>query len=157
MDFEITSDKRNELLSRREVQFTLKYDGATPSRMQIIGKLCALLNIKEHQITLDTLHSSFGKTEITGSARIYDSEESRNKTERPHLAARGMPKPKEEGAHNNGSSQESSSSQGTQERGILQGRRRQGHHCKEILPPLRTRLHDGGPQGPDHLRQVRIY
>ncbi|HSA38717.1 MAG TPA: 30S ribosomal protein S24e [Methanoregula sp.] len=98
MDFEITSDKRNELLSRREVQFTLRYEGATPSRMQIIGKLCALLNIKEQQITLDTLHSGFGKTEITGSARIYDSEESRNKTERPYLAARGMPKPKEEGA-----------------------------------------------------------
>jgi small subunit ribosomal protein S24e len=96
MDFEINSDKRNELLSRREVQFTLKYDGATPSRMQIIGKLCALLNIKEHQITLDTLHSSFGKTEISGSARIYETEEVRNKTERPHLAARGMPKPKEE-------------------------------------------------------------
>jgi len=98
MDFEITSDKRNELLSRREVQFTLKYEGATPSRMQIIGKLCALLNIKEIQITLDSLHSSFGKTEIGGAARIYDSEESRNSTERPHLAARGMPKPKEEGA-----------------------------------------------------------
>jgi small subunit ribosomal protein S24e len=98
MDFEITSDKRNELLSRREVQFTLKYDGATPSRMQIIGKLCALLNIKEQQIALDTLHSSFGKTEMSGSARIYDNEESRNKTEQPYLAARGMPKPKEEGA-----------------------------------------------------------
>ena len=98
MDFEITSDKRNELLSRKEVQFTLKYDGATPSRMQIIGKLCALLNVKEHQVTLDTLHSSFGKTELTGSARVYDSEESRNKTERPHLTARGMPKPKEEAA-----------------------------------------------------------
>jgi len=98
MDFQIESDKRNELLSRREVQFTLKYEGATPSRMQIIGKLCALLNIKENQVTLDTLNSSFGKMEITGSARIYDSEESRNKTERPHLAARGMPKPKEEGA-----------------------------------------------------------
>jgi small subunit ribosomal protein S24e len=98
MDIEINSDKRNELLSRKEVQFTLKYEGATPSRMQIIGKLCALLNIKENQITLDTLQGSFGKTEITGSARIYDSEESRNKTERPHLAARGMPKAKEEGA-----------------------------------------------------------
>jgi small subunit ribosomal protein S24e len=98
MDFEITSDKRNELLSRREVQFTLKYDGATPSRMQITGKLCALLNVKEHQVTLDTLHSSFGRTELTGSARVYDSEESMKKTERPHLAARGMPKPKEEGA-----------------------------------------------------------
>ncbi|MDD1705199.1 MAG: 30S ribosomal protein S24e [Methanoregula sp.] len=98
MDFEITNDKRNELLSRREVQFTLKYDGATPSRMQIIGKLCALLNIKEDQITLDSLSSSFGKTEINGAARIYESKEIRNKTERPHLAARGMPKPKEEGA-----------------------------------------------------------
>jgi small subunit ribosomal protein S24e len=98
MDFQIESDKRNELLSRREVQFTLKYEGATPSRMQIIGKLCALLNIKENQVTLDTLNSSFGRMEITGSARIYDSEETRNKTERPHLAARGMPKPKEEGA-----------------------------------------------------------
>jgi len=98
MDVEIISDKRNELLSRREIQFTLKYDGATPSRMQIIGKLCALLNIKEHQITLDTLHGGFGKTEITGSARIYDNEESRNRTERAHLSARGMPKPKEEGA-----------------------------------------------------------
>ena len=96
MDVKIESDKRNELLSRREVQFTLKYDGATPSRMQIIGKLCALLNIKEHQVTLDTLHSSFGKTEISGSARIYETEEVRNKTEQPHLAARGMPKPKEE-------------------------------------------------------------
>ena len=97
MDFEIISDKRNELLSRREVQFNLKYEGATPSRMQIIGKLCALLNVKEHQVALDTLHSSFGKTEIRGSARIYDSEEGRSKTERAYLAARGMPKPKEEG------------------------------------------------------------
>ena len=96
MDFEITSDKRNELLSRREVQFNLKYDGATPSRMQIIGKLCALLNIKDNQVTLDSLNGSFGKMEITGSARIYESEEIRNKTERPHLAARGMPKAKEE-------------------------------------------------------------
>ena len=98
MDFEITSDKRNELLSRREVQFTLKYDGATPSRMQITGKLCALLNIKENQVTLDTLNTKFGKTEITGAVRIYDNEEGRSKTERPYLTARGMPKPKEEAA-----------------------------------------------------------
>jgi len=97
MDFEIISDKRNELLSRREVQFNLKYDGATPARMQIIGKLCALLNVKENQVTLDSLNSSFGKTEIRGSARIYDNEEGRNRTERPYLTARGMPKPKEEG------------------------------------------------------------
>jgi small subunit ribosomal protein S24e len=98
MDFEITSDKRNELLSRREVRFTLRYDGATPSRMQIIGKVCALLNVKEQQVVLDSLKSSFGRMELTGEARIYENEESRKKTERAHLMARGMPKPKEEGA-----------------------------------------------------------
>jgi len=96
MDIEITSDKRNDLLARREIQFVITYEGATPSRMQITGKLCALLNVKEHQVTLDTLNSSFGKTEITGSARVYESEESRNKTERAHFAARGQPKKKEE-------------------------------------------------------------
>lgn len=98
MDFEITSDKRNELLSRREVRFTLQYDGATPSRMQIIGKICALLNVKDQQVVLDSLKSRFGKMELTGEARIYDSEEVKKKTERAHLMTRGMPKPKEEGA-----------------------------------------------------------
>ena len=71
MDFKIESDKRNELLSRREIQFTLTYDGATPSRMQIIGKLCALLNAKEPQVVLDSLKSNFGKTVVTGKARVY--------------------------------------------------------------------------------------
>ncbi len=98
MDFEITSDKRNELLSRREVRFTLRYDGATPSRMQIIGKICALLNVKDQQVVLDSLKSRFGRMELTGEARIYDSEEVKKKTERAHLMARGMPEPKQEGA-----------------------------------------------------------
>jgi small subunit ribosomal protein S24e len=98
MDFKIESDKRNELLSRREVEFTLTYDGATPSRTQIIGKLCALLNVKEPQIVLDSLKSNFGKTVVTGQARVYETEDAKKKTERPYLSARGMPKPKEEGA-----------------------------------------------------------
>jgi len=97
MDISITSDTRNELLSRREIRFTIQYDGATPSRLQIIGKLCALLNVKEHQIALDTLSTRFGKMELTGEARVYDSEEGRKKTERAHLMERGVPK-KQEGA-----------------------------------------------------------
>jgi len=98
MDFKIESDKRNELLSRREIAFTLTYDGATPSRLQIIGKLCALLNTKEPQVVLDSLKSNFGKMVIMGKARVYDTEDAKKKTEHPYLSARGMPKPKEEGA-----------------------------------------------------------
>jgi len=98
MEFDITKNSRNELLQRREIDFTLRFDGATPRRTQITGKLAALLNVSEKQMVLDSLKTIFGATEITGSARVYDTVEQRTRTERPYLMERGIPKPKEEGA-----------------------------------------------------------
>jgi small subunit ribosomal protein S24e len=98
MDFDVTRDTRNELLARREVDFRLRFEGPTPSRMQVIGKLAAGLNVNEKLLVLDTMKTSFGKTELTGMARVYDTEEQKSKTERAYLSTRGMPKPKEEGA-----------------------------------------------------------
>ncbi|OPX73076.1 MAG: 30S ribosomal protein S24e [Methanoregulaceae archaeon PtaB.Bin108] len=98
MEFEVTRDTRNELLGRREVDFSLSFDGATPSRMQVVGKLAAVLNVPEKQVVLDSLKTSFGLTACTGSARVYDTEERRNQIERSFLLKRGVPKPKEEGA-----------------------------------------------------------
>ncbi|HNS82760.1 MAG TPA: 30S ribosomal protein S24e [Methanolinea sp.] len=98
MEFEVTRDTRNELLGRREVDFTLQFDGPTPSRKQILGKISALMNVPEKQVVVDSLKTSFGMTACTGSARVYDSEERRNQIERAYLMNRGMPKPKEEGA-----------------------------------------------------------
>ncbi|MDD1717327.1 MAG: 30S ribosomal protein S24e [Methanoregulaceae archaeon] len=98
MDFEVTRDTRNELLSRREVDFSLRFDGPTPSRMQVIGKLAAGLNVNEKLLVLDSMKTSFGRTELYGKARVYDSEELKAKTERSFLMTRGIPKPKEEGA-----------------------------------------------------------
>ena len=74
MEFEVTRDTRNELLGRREVDFSLSFDGATPSRMQVLGKLAAVLNVPEKQVVLDSLKTSFGLTACTGSARVYDTE-----------------------------------------------------------------------------------
>ncbi len=98
MEIVVTRDARNELLGRREVDFVLRFDGPTPSRMQVQAKLAAMLNAKENQVALDTLRTSFGMTSCTGKARIYDTEERRNMTERQFLLKRGIPKPKEEGA-----------------------------------------------------------
>jgi small subunit ribosomal protein S24e len=95
MEFEITKDTRNELLMRREVDYTLRFTGPTPSRIQIGGKLAAILNVTEKQLALDSLRTRYGRMELRGSARIYDSEEARNKTERSFIMARGIPKPKE--------------------------------------------------------------
>ena len=98
MEFEITKDRRNELLLRREVEYTLRFTGPTPSRVQIGGKLAAVLNVNEKQLALDSLRTRYGRMELRGSARIYDSEEARQKTERAFLMVRGTPKAKEEGA-----------------------------------------------------------
>jgi len=98
MDLEVTRDTRNELLSRREVDFSLHFDGPTPSRLQVIGKLAASLNVNDKLLVLDSMKTRFGRTELSGKARVYDSEEQKAKTERSFLMTRGIPKPKEEGA-----------------------------------------------------------
>ena len=98
MECVVTRDSRNELLSRREVDFSLRFDGATPSRMQVIGKLAATLNVNEKLLVLDSFKTGFGKTELSGKARVYDTEEQKAKTERAFLMTRGVPKPKEEGS-----------------------------------------------------------
>ena len=47
---------------------------------------------------LDSLKTMFGKTELSGRARVYDTEEQKKKTERAFLMTRGVPKPREESA-----------------------------------------------------------
>ncbi len=89
MNFEFTRDMRNELLNRRELSFTLTYEGATPSRKIILEKIAALQNQKENLVVIDSLKTRFGKMEATGVARIYDNEESKLQTERDYLLKRG--------------------------------------------------------------------
>ncbi|MDO8842605.1 MAG: 30S ribosomal protein S24e [Methanocalculus sp.] len=92
MEINITSNTRNELLHRKEIEFTLTFEGATPSRKQIIGKLGALLNASEETMVLDSIKTQYGSHIGKGLARIYDSNEERSRTEREFLITRGQPK-----------------------------------------------------------------
>jgi small subunit ribosomal protein S24e len=94
-DVKITSDKRNELLKRRELSFTLGYTGSTPSRSEVMGKVCAILSLDEKKVVLDSVKTRFGERKMLGIARVYDDEEMMKKTERPYLMERGKPKAKE--------------------------------------------------------------
>ncbi len=90
MDFEFTRDERNELLKRREVSFTLTYDGPTPSRKEIIGKCCALLSLDPDLAVLDSLKSRYGEMRVRGVIRIYDDKETRDRLEEKYLMERGV-------------------------------------------------------------------
>jgi small subunit ribosomal protein S24e len=94
-DLKITGDRRNELLKRRELSFTLGYTGSTPSRSEVMGKLCAILNLDEKRVVLDSVKTRFGERRMVGSARVYDDEAMLRKTEQGYLMERGKPRPKE--------------------------------------------------------------
>jgi small subunit ribosomal protein S24e len=94
-DLKITADTRNELLKRRELAFSLGYTGSTPSRSEVMGKVCAVLNLDEKTVVLDSVRTRFGERRMEGLARVYDNEETLKRTERPYLSARGKPKAKE--------------------------------------------------------------
>lgn len=89
MEILITSDKKNELLSRREVEFTITYNGATPTRKMVQAKIAAMVNAGKDQVVLDTMKSRFGISILKGSARIYEKSEDLRKIERSYLMARG--------------------------------------------------------------------
>ena len=95
-DLKITGDRKNELLGRRELSFTLAYAGSTPSRSEVMGKICAFLNLDEKKVVLDSVKTRFGERKMLGIARVYDDEAMMKKTERPYLMERGKPKAKEE-------------------------------------------------------------
>ncbi len=96
MEIEIVQDTRNELLGRRELRFVLSHDGPTPSRKEIVGKLCATSNVPAELTVLGPLSTRYGTMQAEGELRIYDTEEAKNRAESDYLFRRGEPKPAEE-------------------------------------------------------------
>jgi len=98
MEIEITRDCENRLLARREVEFVIRFEGSTPSRMQVLHKLSALLNANETTLVISSMKNHFGTSYVTGVARVYESADARTSIEPAHLVARSAPKVNEEGA-----------------------------------------------------------
>ncbi len=94
MELQITKDKKNPLLKRREVSIKINNKG-TPSRIDVKNKLAAMANSKPELIVIEHLDTVFGKMELTGTASIYESEERLKQLAHQHLMARGVPVPKE--------------------------------------------------------------
>lgn len=93
MEFEVTRDSRNELLSRREVDFSLRFDGATPSRKTGCRETCRIAERKRETAGARLAEDHVWEDRF-GRARVYDTEEQKKKTERAFLMTWGVPKPK---------------------------------------------------------------
>jgi small subunit ribosomal protein S24e len=89
MEIEIDSKKKNPLLNRTEVYFTIKHlGGGTPNRDLIRNELADKLNIKKENIIVNVLKTVFGISETTGYAKIYDSKKKCEQFERTYILKR---------------------------------------------------------------------
>lgn len=75
MELTIDREFENPLLDRKEIWFTVTYNGGTPKRQEIREKLAAMLAVNDKLLIVDYIKQRYGKEEATGFAKIYKSEE----------------------------------------------------------------------------------
>lgn len=91
MDLKITKQKENALMARREVEFSIRHDGATtPSRAQVRQLVASELGTKTENIVIDHMHSEYGLGATAGAARAYKSAEAARGQERVHMLKRNQ-------------------------------------------------------------------
>ncbi len=94
MDVEILDDKKNPLLSRREVRFKVAFQGPTPGRKDVRGKVVAILNSDNELTVLDRLDSEFGSQTAVGYVKVYADKKAMS-VEPEFKIKRNFPAPKE--------------------------------------------------------------
>lgn len=88
MDITVTEDKNNALLNRREINFKVKYEGATPSRNDVRNKLLAMLDASLDLTIIQKLDNEYGMQELTGYVKIYEDAVRMVQIERKHMVKR---------------------------------------------------------------------
>lgn len=88
MEIKIVNDLDNKLLNRKELDFTVEYEGPTPSRADVRKKLAALLNKDVNLVLVHKMESEYGHQLAKGYAKIYDSESRMKQIEPEHVLKR---------------------------------------------------------------------
>ena len=88
MEIKIVKDLDNKLLNRRELDFTVEYEGPTPSRADVRKKLAALLNTDVNLLLVQKMESEYGHQLAKGYAKLYESEDRMKQVEPEHVLKR---------------------------------------------------------------------
>ncbi len=96
MEIEITKEKENQLLRRKEVFFKLRHEeegekkGASPGREEARNALIKALRCSPNLFVIDRMRTEFGKKETVGYAKVYESEDRLREIEREHIIKRNF-------------------------------------------------------------------
>lgn len=92
MEVEITEERDNPVLHRKEVSFRVSHKGATPKREEVRKKLTGKLSADKEAFVLKRLVTSFGSGESKGIVHLYESREHMLGTEPRHVLRRNFTK-----------------------------------------------------------------
>lgn len=85
MDLTITKQTENPLLSRKEVQAKIVFEGATPNRVDVQKALAKSIKADEKMVIVQTIQTSFGHSNATVVAHAYSDENAMKANERANL------------------------------------------------------------------------
>jgi ribosomal protein S24E len=88
MEINVTSNKENKLLNRKEIDFYIIQDGSTPSKKEIKTELCKKLNLDPESVMIVRVDQTTGLRQVHGMAHAYSSKEQVEKFEPDYLMNR---------------------------------------------------------------------
>jgi len=99
MKINITSQKYNPLLKRKEATFKVEHEETrgTPTRFEVRKGLAALLNANLELVYVKRVETKTGAMIATGEANVYDSIEQAKLIEPEYIIARNTPSKKPKG------------------------------------------------------------
>ncbi len=93
MEVEIVSDKRNQMLRRKEVVFRIEHSqaGSTPSRVEVKRAVANALKSDDSVVFLKRFETKTGTRVAFGEANVYDSLEQAKLIEPDYIVRRSIP------------------------------------------------------------------
>ncbi len=90
MDIQITKEKENKTIGRREIEFAGEGERVTPSREKVLEKLAERLAIRKEFITIKEIRNVYGSHSFAGFAHVYQKKERMAEIEPEYLQKRGV-------------------------------------------------------------------
>ncbi len=93
MKVKIVSNKRNEILKRNEIIFSVSHENSpTPSRLEVRRELARILKTDIERVYVRRMESTTGLLTAIGEAHVYDSLSQASQVEPKHIMRRNSPK-----------------------------------------------------------------
>ncbi|MCK5474065.1 MAG: hypothetical protein KAI53_01550 [Candidatus Aenigmarchaeota archaeon] len=72
MEIDITNDRKNPLMERRDIQFFISHEGITPSKKELEKEIAEKLKAKETHVVVTHVYQGAGRWDVKGIAKVYD-------------------------------------------------------------------------------------